>query len=127
MPLVRISLRKGKPAGFGKRIGEVVYGTMVDTINVPVHDNFQLIAEYDPDCLIYDPEYLDIPRTDNVVFIQITLNEGRTVEMKKTFYKVLAERLNKELSLMPGDVLIDLVEVKKENWSFGNGIAQYAQ
>jgi hypothetical protein len=119
--------KEGQACRFWKKIGEVVYGTMVDTINVPVHDNFQLIAEYDPDCLIYDPEYLDIPRTDNVVFIQITLNEGRTVEMKKTFYKVLAERLNKELSLMPGDVLIDLVEVKKENWSFGNGIAQYAQ
>jgi hypothetical protein len=100
---------------------------MVDTINVPVDDNFQLITEHDPDRLIYDPEYLHIPRTDNVVFIQITLNEGRTVEMRKTFYKALAERLNKELNLMLGDILINLVEVKKENWSFGNGIAQYAQ
>lgn len=126
MPLVRISLMKGKPADFGKRIGEVVYRTMVDTINVPVHDNFQVITGHDPDRLIYDPEYLDIPRTDNIVFIQITLNEGRTVEMKKAFYKALAERLNKELNLMPGDILINLVEVKKENWSFGNGVAQYA-
>lgn len=127
MPLVRISLRKGKPADFGKRIGAVVYQTMVDTINVPVHDNFLVITEHDSDGLIYDPEYQNIARTDEVVFIQITLNEGRTMEMKKLFYQTLAERLNQELGLRMEDILINLVEVKKENWSFGNGIAQYAQ
>ena len=126
MPLVRISLRQGKPAGFGKRIGAVVYQTMVETINVPVRDNFQIISEHDAYGLIYDPEYQNILRTDEVVFIQITLNEGRTVEMKKTFYKTLAERLNQELGLRMEDLLINLVEVKKENWSFGNGDAQYA-
>jgi phenylpyruvate tautomerase PptA (4-oxalocrotonate tautomerase family) len=76
--------------------------------------------------LIYDPSYLDIPRTDGIIFIQITLNEGRAVELKKSFYKTLAERLNKELNVRMEDVFVSLVEVKKENWSFGNGIAQYA-
>jgi phenylpyruvate tautomerase PptA (4-oxalocrotonate tautomerase family) len=118
---------KDRPAGLGKKIGAVVYRTMVDTINVPPHDNFQVITEHDSDGLIYDPEYLNIPRTDDVVFLQITLNEGRTVEMKKAFYQTLAERLNQELGLRIEDILINLVEVKKENWSFGNGIAQYAQ
>ena len=127
MPLVRISLRQGKPAGFGKRVGEIVYQTMVSTINVPAHDNFQVITEHDSESLSYDPQYLNLSRTDDIVFIQITLNEGRTVEMKKTFYKALAERLHQELNLRPEDILINLVEVKKENWSFGNGIAQYAQ
>lgn len=126
MPLVRISLRKGKSADFGKKIGAVIYRTMVDTIDVPPHDNFQLISEHDSDSLIYDPEYLNIPRSDNVIFIQITLNEGRTVEMKKIFYKTLAERLHQELNLRLEDIFINLVEVKKENWSFGNGMAQYA-
>jgi len=126
MPLVRISLMKGKQEGFGKKVGEVVYRTMMDTINVPAQDNFQVITEHDKDGLIYDPSYLDIERTDGIIFIQITLNEGRTVELKKTFYKTLAERLNKELGVRMEDVWINLVEVKKENWSFGNGIAQYA-
>jgi len=90
MPLVRISLRQGKPAGFGKRIGAVVYQTMVDTINVPAHDNFQIISEHDPDSLIYDPTYQNMTRTEDVIFVQITLNEGRTVEKKKTFYRTLA-------------------------------------
>jgi phenylpyruvate tautomerase PptA (4-oxalocrotonate tautomerase family) len=127
MPLVRISLMKGKSEGFGKRIGEVVYRTMVDTINVPVNDNFQLITEHDSNTLIYDPSYLSIPRTDGIVVVQITLNEGRTVELKKAFFKTLAQRLNAELGIRTEDVFVSLVEVKKENWSFGNGAAQYAQ
>jgi phenylpyruvate tautomerase PptA (4-oxalocrotonate tautomerase family) len=126
MPLVRISLMKGKSAGFGKKVGEVVYRTRVDTINVPAKDNFQVITEHDKNSLIYDPSYLDIRRMAGVIFVQITLNEGRTVEMKKAFYKTVAERLNKELGVRMEDVWINLVEVKKENWSFGNGIAQYA-
>lgn len=127
MPLVRISHLKNKPDGFGKRIGEVVYNTMVDTINVPAQDNFQIITEHDTNTLIYDPSYSNIPRTDGFVLIQITLNEGRTVEMKKAFFKTLAERLNRELSIRREDVFVSLIEVKKENWSFGNGVAQYAQ
>jgi phenylpyruvate tautomerase PptA (4-oxalocrotonate tautomerase family) len=126
MPLVRISLMKGKPEGFGKKVGDAVYRTMMETINVPAKDNFQIITEHDKNALIYDPSYLDIPRSDGIIFIQVTLNEGRTVELKKSFYKTLAERLNKELNVRMEDVFVSLVEVKKENWSFGNGIAQYA-
>ncbi len=126
MPLVRISLMKGKAHGFGSRIGEVVYRSMIDTINVPSKDNFQIITEHDRSSLIYDDSYLDIQRTDGIVIIQITLNEGRTVEAKKVFFKTVAERLNSELGVRKEDVLINLVEVKKENWSFGNGVAQYA-
>lgn len=127
MPLVRISLMKGRAEGFGKKVGEIVYRAMVDTINVPAKDHFQIITEHDKHSLIYDPSYLDIQRTDGIIFIQITLNEGRTVELKKAFYKAVAERLNKELGVRMEDVLISLVEVKKENWSFGSGVAQYAQ
>jgi len=127
MPLVRISLMMGKPKGFGKKVGEIVYRSMVDTINVPAKDHFQVVTEHDRDSLIYDPNYLDIQRTDQIIFIQITLNEGRTVELKKALYKAIAERLHTELAVRMEDVLISLVEVKKENWSFGNGVAQYAQ
>ena len=127
MPLVRISLMQGKTVEFRRKLGEIVYQTMVDTINVPPKDNFQIITEHDENGLIYDPEYLNIQRTEGIVIIQITLNEGRTVELKKAFYKRLAERLHEELEIRMEDVFISLVEVKKENWSFGNGIAQYAE
>jgi len=126
VPLVRIAVMKGKPASFGKRVGEIVYRTMVDTINVPGNDHFQIITQHDENSLIYDPTYLDIPRSDGIIFIQVTLNEGRTVELKKLFYRTVAERLHTELGVRPEDVLINLVEVRKENWSFGRGIAQYA-
>ncbi len=127
MPLVRISHRNGNPPGFGKKIGEIVYRTMVETLNVPANDNFQVITEHDGDGLVYDPAYLDIRRTDGFVVVQITLNEGRTVELKKSFFKALADGLNAGLGIRLEDVFVSLVEVKKENWSFGNGIAQYAQ
>lgn len=126
MPLVRISLMKGKPQEFGRKAGEIVYRAMLDTINVPANDHFQIITEHDNNSLIYDPNYLDIRRTDGVIFIQVTLNEGRTVDAKKALYRTIAERLHVELGIRMEDVLINLVEVKKENWSFGNGIAQYA-
>jgi len=127
MPLVQIHLMQGKPVDFRRKVGEIVYQTMMDTINVPSQDNFQIITEHDQDSLIYDPEYLNIQRTEGIIIIQITLNEGRTLERKKAFYKQLAERLHEELGVRMEDVFISLVEVKKENWSFGNGIAQYAE
>ncbi len=127
MPLVRISFMKGKPGGFGGKISDIVYRSMIDTMNVPKNDNFQIITEHDRESLIYDSGYLGVPRTDGIIVIQITLNEGRTLEAKKAFYKSVADRLHGELGVRREDVLISLVEVKKENWSFGNGAAQYAQ
>jgi len=118
---------KGKPAQFGKEIGEIVYQVMRSTIAIPAQDHFQVITEHDHDCLIYDPSYLDIERTDGFLVIQITLNEGRTLQAKKVLYLEIAQRLHAVLDIRTEDVLINLVEVKKENWSFGNGIAQYAQ
>jgi len=125
MPLVRISLLRGKPEGFGRKAGDVVYRTMRETLNVPDKDKFQIISEHSPDSLVYDPDYLDIERGDGFIAIQITLSEGRSVETKQAFYRRVAEDLRRELDVRPQDVFVNLVEVKKENWSFGNGIAQY--
>jgi len=125
MPLVRISLLQG-PEGFGRKVGQVVYRTMVDTIDVPRNDNFQVITEHSRDTLVFDRGYLDIPRTDGFVSIQITLSEGRSLEKKRLLYRTLAERLQRELGVRPEDVFVNLIEVKKENWSFGNGLASYA-
>ena len=127
MPLVRISLMQGKPAHYGKQVGEIVYQAMRSAIAIPARDHFQIITEHDQSSLIYDPTYLDIERTDDFLVIQITLNEGRTLEAKKALYQEIAGRLHTTLGIRTEDVFINLVEVKKENWSFGNGIAQYAQ
>ena len=125
MPLVRISLMKGRPAGFAQRAGRIVYDSMVEAIQVPKNDHFQVITEHDKTGLVYDPDYLGIHRNDGILFIQITLSEGRSVEAKQSLYERIAGRLNADLDVRPEDVFINLVEVKKENWSFGNGVAQY--
>ena len=125
MPLVRIDVRKGKDAACRQEIGRVVYEAMVG-VGVPEQDRFQIVAEHDAGNFLFDPSYLGIERTDDLVIIQITWNEGRTVEQKKILYKTIAEGLAKSTGIRVEDVFINLVEVKKENWSFGNGIAQYA-
>jgi phenylpyruvate tautomerase PptA (4-oxalocrotonate tautomerase family) len=126
MPLARVDLVQGKSADYRKAISEVIYDAMIKTINVPKDDRFQVITEHPAEGLIFDPTYLGIHRTADCIFIQVTLNEGRTVEMKRAFYKAIADGLHDRLKLRREDVVINLVEVKKENWSFGNGEAQYA-
>jgi phenylpyruvate tautomerase PptA (4-oxalocrotonate tautomerase family) len=124
MPLVRIDLRKGKDAAFRRDVGNVVYEAML-SVGVPKDDRFQVIGEHDAGNFLFDPNYLGIHRSDDLVIIQITWNEGRTLEQKKALYKAIAGGLS-ALGVRPEDVFINLVEVKKENWSFGNGVAQYA-
>ena len=126
MPLVRIDLAEGKPAGYRTAIGDVVYQAMTSTLKVPEDDRFMVISEHAPDNLVVDPGYLGIHRTADAVLIQVTLNEGRTVTVKQDFYRAVADGLHKRIGLRREDVFISLVEVKKENWSFGNGEAQYA-
>ncbi len=127
MPLVRIDLIKEKPSDYRRTIGEVVYEAMRATINVPQNDRFQVITEHAPEDFIYDPNYLDIARSNDCVFIQVTLNAGRTVEQKQAFFKAIADGLHQRLKMRREDVFVNLVEVVKENWTFGNGIAQYAK
>lgn len=126
MPLVRISLIAGKPESYKQKISDAIHRAMVETVNVPPLDRFQMITEHSKSDFVYDPQYLNIPRTDDLVIIQITLNSGRTTDMKKALYRRIADLLHQEVGLRKEDVLINLVEVAKENWSFGNGEAQYA-
>jgi phenylpyruvate tautomerase PptA (4-oxalocrotonate tautomerase family) len=127
MPLARIDLAQGKSPDYRRTVGEVVYDAMVATLNAPKDDRFQVITEHRADDFIADPSYLGIRRTKDCIFIQLTLNEGRTLDQKRAFYKAVADGLHERLGLRREDVFINLVEVKKENWSFGNGEAQYAQ
>ena len=124
MPLVRIST---KPRSVGERraIGDAVYTAMRETLNVPESDRFQIITEHSNEEIIYDPGYLGIARTDGVIFIQVFLRRGRTVEMKQAFYRRTAELIHANAGVRPEDVMIVLTENDSPDWSFGNGIAQY--
>jgi 4-oxalocrotonate tautomerase len=127
MPLVRVSLREGKSASYRAAMGEAIHQAMVETINVPADDRFQTFTEHPSGGLVYDKKYLGIERTDGVVFIQITLNAGRTLDQKRALYRALAEKLARDPGLRKEDLLVSLVEVSKENWSFGNGEMSYVK
>jgi 4-oxalocrotonate tautomerase len=127
MPLVRVAVPKGSLAEYRRAVGEEIYTAMVEVLKVPKDDRFQVISEHDDNGLVVDPTYLGIERSKDAILIQITLNDGRGVELKKAFVKTLADGLHQRVGLRREDVFINLVEVKKENLSFGNGESQYAQ
>jgi 4-oxalocrotonate tautomerase len=126
MPLSRISLRRGKPPAYRQAILDSVYAAMRETFDVPEDDRFMLVTEHDAADFSYGAKYLGIARSDDLVIIQLTVSNTRTIAQKKALFKRIAERLASEPGLRPQDVFINLVEVAKENWSFGNGEAQYA-
>lgn len=125
MPFVRISLKGNRSEKERLSIGDCVHRALVKAIGIPEGDRFQVITEHNAD-LVYDPDYLNIHRTDGIIMIQITLASGRTVELKKALFKTVAEFLSAEQGFRKEDVFINLLETSRENWSFGNGIAQYA-
>lgn len=126
MPLVRISLLRGRSPDVIQKLSDAVHRALVETISIPQLDRFQVVIEHAGEHLVYDPEYLKILRSDEIVIIQVTLSQGRSVEIKKALYARIAELLHQEIGLRREDVFIGLVEVTREDWSFGNGKAQYA-
>jgi 4-oxalocrotonate tautomerase len=127
MPLVRISLRAGKSEEYKKALADGVHRAIVEGADVPIEDRFQIITEHPAGGLIYDPTYLGIQRSDDIVMVQITLSTGRKLAQKRKLMKRMAEILEENPGLRPPDLMINLVEVAWENWSFGNGEAQYTK
>ncbi len=127
MPLVRISLREGKSEQYRRALGDAVHQAMVEAIDAPPQDRFQIITEHSANNLIYDPSYLGVERSDNIVIVQITLSAGRKPAQKRKLFQRMAEIMAKNPGLRPQDLMISLVEVAWENWSFGNGESQYTK
>lgn len=125
MPLARIDLVKGKDEKYRQEIGRVIYEALTG-VGVPQDDRFQIVTEHDAANFLFAPDYLGIHRSPELVMIQITWNAGRTVRQKQALFRAIADGLHAAVGLRREDVFINLVEVAKENWSFGNGIAQYA-
>ncbi len=126
MPLLHISMRVGKPETYKQAIFDALYVAMRETFNVPEDDQFMTITEHDAASFRYSKSYLGVARSDDLVFIQITANNTRTVEQKKALFWKIRELLEENPGIRPEDVFVSIVEVVKENWSLGNGIAQYA-
>jgi len=127
MPLVRISLMKGKPPAHIRAIADSVHRALVECFNTPVDDRFQLIYQHERDELIYDSDYLGAHRTDDLVFIHIVASKTRDTATKQIFYKKLAELLSASPGLRGEDVLVVLSPNERDDWSFGNGLASYVK
>ena len=126
MPLLHISLRAGKPEAYRQAIFDSLYRAMRETFDVPEDDQFMAMTEHEAANFRYGASYLGVARSDDLVFVQITANATRTLEQKKALFRRIAELLGESPGIRPEDVFVSLVEVAKENWSLGNGIAQYA-
>ena len=126
MPLVHISMRAGKSAAYRSAIFDSLYQAMRDTFDVPEGDQFMVISEHDAANFRYGASYFDIARSDDLLLIQISARNTRTVEQKKALFRRIAELLGENPGIRPEDVFVNLIEGEKENWSFGHGLAQYA-
>jgi 4-oxalocrotonate tautomerase len=125
MPLLHISLRAGKPAAYRQAIFDSLYRAMREALNVPEDDQFMTITEHDAANFRYGHAF-GVTRSDDLVYIQITVFDTRTVEHKKALFRRIAELLGESPGIRPEDVFVTVLEAAKENWSVGHGLAQFA-
>jgi len=127
MPLVRISLLKGKSKDYIRALSDSVHEALIEAYGIPSADRFQLIHQHEPEELVYDENYLDIRRSDDIVIVHIVAGNWRDTATKKSLYKAIAQRLSRKPGLRPEDVQIILSSNERDEWSFGNGIASYVK
>jgi 4-oxalocrotonate tautomerase len=125
MPLARIDLRRGKPPAYRKAICDGIYRALRETFNVPESDRFLIVNEHDADNFVHTDTYLGITYSADLVVIQITVSDTRNTATKQALYARIVALLSENPGLPKQDIVINLVECKTENWSFGNGVAQY--
>lgn len=125
MPILHISMRAGKPQAYRQAIFDGLYRAMRETLGVPDDDQFMTITEHDAANFRHGTAY-DVARSDDLVYIQIAVFDTRTLEQKKALYKRIAELLRESPGIRPEDVFVNVFPTAKENWSVGNGLAQFA-
>lgn len=126
MPLVRIDVPRSMSPATRRAVADGVHAALVDAIKIPADDRFQIVAEHAPDGLIADPAYLGISRGGGFLSVQVFFRRGRGEDLKRALYAAIAKNLSRDAGVRPEDVLIVLTENDPVDWSFGNGIAQYA-
>lgn len=126
MPMVRISLLKGKSTGYIKALADGIHSALVAEYDVPPDDRFQLIHQHDAEEMIYDRNYLAGPRTKDFVLVAITAGRPRSTEMRRAFFQRAALELQSNPGIDPADLMIIINTTAPEEWSFGNGLMQMA-
>jgi 4-oxalocrotonate tautomerase len=119
MAIVRIDFSNNQLTGLERKIASVVHDAMTQILSVPQNENYIVCERHEDGMLLHDPQHVARDRLSKIVFIQITLNQGRSEELKKRFFSLLTERLAAETGTAKENVFINLIEVASENWSFG--------
>ncbi|WP_315716072.1 MULTISPECIES: tautomerase family protein [unclassified Bradyrhizobium] len=125
MPLLHISLRAGKPEAYRQAIFDSLYRAMREALDVPEDDQFMTITEHDPANFRYGNAF-GINRSDDLVYIQITVFNTRTREQKNALFRRIADLLGDSPGIRPDDLFVTILDAAKENWSVGHGLAQFA-
>ncbi len=124
MPLLRFDLIEGRSDAELKTLLDAAHEAMLEVFQVPPGDRYQIVTEHKPSRMIVEDTGLGIPRTKNVVFVQMTTRpRGRA--KKELFYRLLAEKLEAACGISPADLVISTIENTDEDWSFGHGRAQF--
>jgi 4-oxalocrotonate tautomerase len=127
MPLIHIAMRAGKSNAYRHAILDSLYRAMREALHVPEDDQFMTITEHDGPNFRYGAHYLGVARTDDLLYIQITVFNTRTAEQKRAFFRRAVELLGEDPGIRPEDVFVNVLEAAKENWSLGHGLAQFAE
>jgi len=121
MPFARIDLIEGKPSEYRTALAEIVYQGIVGVLKAPDGDRFVVINEHKPENLVYDPSFLGMKRSTDFILIQVTSTVGNDTESKRAFFRFIADELSSKLGVRQDDIMINMVFVAREDWSFGNG------
>lgn len=124
MPLIRIDMIEGRSDAELQKLLDAAHKAMVEAFKVPVRDRYQIVHEHPKSRMIIEDTGLDIPRTDDVIVVQVT-TRPRSVEMKQAFYELLVKFLEEDCGIKPSDVMVSMVTNSDEDWSFGFGRGQF--
>lgn len=127
MPFARISLARGKSRDYLRALSDELHASLVASFDVPPDDKFQVIHQHDPDEMIFDPHYMGVDRSPDLVFITLTTGKPRSTETKRRFYKTLVDRLAARPGIRPDDVMVVINTAQRDEWSFGKGLAQMVE
>ncbi len=126
MPFITISMLSGKTAEYRHAVMDGVHAALHETFSMPKDNGFMILNEIEVENFRYSQNYLDVGRSSDLVFVQISAIDSRTSDQKKALYACMAEHLAKAPGLRREDLFVNISEGKKENWSLGLGLAQYA-
>jgi phenylpyruvate tautomerase PptA (4-oxalocrotonate tautomerase family) len=127
IPLVRIDIAENHWSAERLAVlADTVQHVMIDEFAAPERDRYQIITEHKRGHIVALDSNLGFERTDDIVIVSIT-QQGRTTQQKQSMYHAMAERLKDAVDLRPEDLIVNVVENTKADWTFGFGRAQFLE